>query len=117
PHYSGRGTIPDRDFFYSLIDDYRHSPQPSVGAGGPLLLFAAQLDAERAEGAVLFRWHVAADRGGRRHGHGAAGRSATDHAALRRFFTAQRAGSRTARLVNGSCYGSQKSKREAWGPA
>jgi hypothetical protein len=46
---------------------------------------AAEVHHARSERAVLLWWHLAPDRGGRGHGHGAAGRVAADHAALRRL--------------------------------
>ena len=65
-----------------LLSGFKVAPIPFIGEW---------LDAEPAEvhhrghgRAVLLRRHVAADRRRRRDGHGAAGRVAADHAALRR---------------------------------
>ena len=54
------------------------------------------IPAGRAERAVLFRRHVAADRGRRGDGHHQPDRGAADHAPLRRIYAARRANSRAA---------------------
>ena len=55
--------------------------------------------AGRAERSVLFRRHVAADRGGRGDGYHQPDRSAAHHAALRRLHSAVGPDSRPAELV------------------
>ena len=70
-----------------------------VRADWRVLRAPAYLGDERVERELLFWRHVAADRGGRGHGHGDADRSAAGDASLRRLYAAQRTHSRPPDLV------------------
>ena len=76
-----------------LISGFKVAPIPFIGEWLDAAL--PQVHHRRAERAVLLRRHLAADRGRRGDGHGAAGRVAADHAALRRLHE-EVADSRTA---------------------
>ena len=67
-------------------------------AAGSIFRAPAHLGDERFGRDLLFRRHVAADRGRRGHGYGDPDRSAADHAPLRRIYAAQRTHSRRRTL-------------------
>ena len=69
--------------------------------GGRLVREASGVGDERVGSEFLFWRNVAADRGGRGHGYGYAGRGPADHAALRWIHAAQRTDSRPQELVVG----------------
>ena len=70
------------------------------GALGAWFDASSHLDHQRVEREFLFWRYVAADRCGRGNGHGAADRSAADHASLRRIYPAQWTHSRPPQLVD-----------------
>ena len=76
--------VPGGGLLAAGMDDFGDPPAALV-AGGRLVRPAhVAVRAGWLERAILFRWHVAADRGGRGHGHGAAAGSAAGDAELRR---------------------------------
>ena len=68
--------------------DFRHQAAASAADRQLDRPRCAPVPAGRLEREVLFRRHIAADRGGRGHGYHQPDRSAADHAALRRIYAA-----------------------------
>ena len=68
-HHAGRRALPDHHFVHSRVDDHRNPSQPFVWADWRVFRTPADVDDKWLGRHVLFRRHVAADRGRRSHGH------------------------------------------------